>query len=194
MIGESNNGTNFPLNLLITDRQVSKLLKAFANNSSTNIKLSKTQLYKVEQSGKIFPRILRPLLKTGIPLMKNVTKPLAKSVLIRSSLTASASATEAGIYKKILGPGSPSDVVQRITTLIIWNKEIKDMKIVKSLEEYSLLIGGVSKTIENEATEQNRAFLSMLWGTLSARLLDNLLIGKNTIRAGKGTIRARQDV
>ena len=49
MIGESNNGTNFPQNLLITDRQVSKLLKAFANNSSTNIKLSKTQLYKVEQ-------------------------------------------------------------------------------------------------------------------------------------------------
>ena len=49
--------------------------------------------------------------------MKNVPKPLAKSVLIPSRLTASA--TEAGIYKKILGPGSPSDLVKRITTLII---------------------------------------------------------------------------
>ena len=51
------------------------------------------------QSGGFFGRLLGPLLKTGLPLMKNVTKPLAKSVLIPLGLTAAASAADAGIYK-----------------------------------------------------------------------------------------------
>ena len=42
-----NNETNFPHELLITDRQVSSFLKSFANNSSTDINLSKTQLSKM---------------------------------------------------------------------------------------------------------------------------------------------------
>ena len=58
------------------------LRKAFANYLSTHIKLSKTQLSKVIQSGVFLSRILGPLLKTGLPLMKNVIKPLAKSDLI----------------------------------------------------------------------------------------------------------------
>ena len=49
MIG--NNETNFPHVLLLTGRQISSLRKAFANNSSTDIKLSKTQLSKIIQSG-----------------------------------------------------------------------------------------------------------------------------------------------
>ena len=48
---------------------------------------------------------LGPLLKTGLPLIKNVIKPFAKSVLIPLGLTAAASAAEAGIHKKILGSG-----------------------------------------------------------------------------------------
>ena len=52
------------------------------------------------QSGGFFGRLLGPLLKTGLPLMKNVTKPLAKSVLIPLGLTAAASAADAGIRKK----------------------------------------------------------------------------------------------
>ena len=75
MIGE--NETNFPHKLL-TNRQVSNLRKAFANHLSTDIKLSKTQLSKIIQSG----RLLSPLLKTGLPLIKNVNKPLAKIFLI----------------------------------------------------------------------------------------------------------------
>ena len=67
------------------------------------------------------------------------------------------------------------------------------MKIVKSREESGLLIKGVSETIKNEAKEQKRGFLSMLLGTLGASLLGNLLTGKVTIRAGKGTIRAGQN-
>ena len=76
------NETNFPHQLLLTNRQVSNICKAFANNSSIDIKLSKTQLSKMIQSGGFLGRLLGPSLKTGLPLTKNVSKPLAKSVLI----------------------------------------------------------------------------------------------------------------
>ena len=79
------------------------LRKAFAINSSANIKVSKTQLHKIRQSGGYLGRILGPLLKTGLPLMKNVLKPLAKSVLILLELTAAVSATDASLHKKIFG-------------------------------------------------------------------------------------------
>ena len=98
----SNDETNFPHKLLLTDRQVSSLRKSFANNSSTDIKLSKTQLSKMIQSGEFLSRLLRPLLKTGLSLIKKVIKPLAKtiSVLIPLGLTAAASAADAGIHEK----------------------------------------------------------------------------------------------
>ena len=76
------------------------LRKAFANYLSTDIKLSKTQLSKMMQSGGFLGRLLGPLLKTGLPLIKNVIKPLAKSVLIPLRLTAAVSAADAGIHKK----------------------------------------------------------------------------------------------
>ena len=81
-----------------------------------------------------------------------------------------------------------------MTTLIISNEEVHNiMKIIKSLEESSLSIKGVSKTIKNEAKEQKRGFLRMLLVTLGDILLGNLLTAKGTIRAGEGTIRAGQD-
>ena len=64
------NETNFPHKLLLTDRQVSSLRKSFANNSSAEIKLPKTQLSKMIQSGGFLSRLLGPLLKTGLPLIK----------------------------------------------------------------------------------------------------------------------------
>ena len=79
VVGDSNYENSFSHKLLLTNTQVSKLRKAFGNGSSANIKLSKTQLHKIEQSGGFLGRILGPLIKTGLPLMKNV-KPLAKSV------------------------------------------------------------------------------------------------------------------
>ena len=100
MIGDSNDRSNFPLELLLTDRQVSNIREAFSNNSSADIKLSKTQLSKMIQSGGFLGRLLGPLLKTGLPLISNVIKPLAKSVLILLGLTAAASAADAGIHKK----------------------------------------------------------------------------------------------
>ena len=84
------NETNFPRQLLLTNRQVSNLGKSFANHLSADIKLSKTQLSKMIQSGGFLGSLLGPLLKKGLPLIKNVIKPLAKSVLIILGLTAAA--------------------------------------------------------------------------------------------------------
>ena len=98
MIGD--NEANFPHELLPTDRQVSNLRKSFANNSSTDIKLSKTQLSKIIQSGGFLGRLLGPLLKTGLTLIKNIIKPLAKSVLIPLGLTAAVLVADAGTHKK----------------------------------------------------------------------------------------------
>ena len=103
MIG--NNETNFPRKLLLTNRQVTNLRKAFANHSSADIKLSKTQLSKMIQSGGFLGRLLGPLLKKGLPLIKTVIKPLAKSVLIQLGLTAAVSAADAGIHKKYQDQG-----------------------------------------------------------------------------------------
>ena len=189
IVGNSNDDTNFPHELLLTSRKVDNICKAFAKNTSTDIKLSKTQLSKMTQSGGFLGKLLGPLLKTGLPLMKSVIKPLAKSVLIPLGLTAAASAADAGIHKKILGSGHNN------TTLIISNDEMGDiLKIVKSPEDSGILLKGVSETNQPEAKEQRGGFLSMLLGTLGASLLGDVLSkclsGKGVIRAGEGTIRA----
>ena len=100
MVGNSNDNANFPYEILLTNRQIENIRKAFANHLSTDFKLSNTQLSKMIQSGGFLGRLLGPLLKTGLPLMKSVIKPLAKSVLIPLGLTAAASAADAGIHKK----------------------------------------------------------------------------------------------
>ena len=103
------------------------------------------------QSGGFLGKLLGPLLRTGLPLMKSVIKPLAKSVLIPLGLTAAASAADAGIHKKILGSGSDHNN----TILIISDDEMDDiLKMVKSLEDSGVLLKGASETIQNEAKEQ----------------------------------------
>ena len=174
----------------MTNRQVSNLRKAFAKNTSTYIKLSKTQLSKFVQSGGFLGRLLGPLLTTGLPLMKSVIKPLAKSVLLPLELTAAASTADAGIHKKILGSGHNNN-----TTLIISNDEMYDfLKMVKYLEDSGVLLKGVSETIQNEAKDKKGGFLSMLLDTLGAFLLGDILTknlsGKGKIRAGEGKIKA----
>ena len=117
MIGNSNDKSNSLHELLLTNRQVANLREASANNSSTNIKLSKNQLSRMIQSGQFLGILLGPLLKTGLPLIKSVIKPLPKSVLIPLVSTASASAADSGIHKKNLGSGT--------TTLIKSNDEME---------------------------------------------------------------------
>ena len=109
-------------------------------------------MHKIGQSGGFLGRLLGLLLKTGLILIGNVLKPLAKSILIPLQLTAPASATDAAIHKKMFGSGT--------TTLIISNEEMNDiMKIINSLKESGLLIKSVSGTIKNEAKEQKDRFL-----------------------------------
>ena len=196
MIGDSNDKSNFSHKLLLTNRQVSSIRKAFANNSSVDIKFnSKVQLSKMIQSGGFLGKLLAPLLKTRLPLMKSIITQLAKSVLILLGLTAAASAADAGIHKIILGSDNN-------TTLIISNKDMDDLiKIVKSLEDSGLLLKGITESVQNERKEQKGRFLSMLLGTLSASLLGNLLTGKGAFQAtiivnkkGKGIHRAGEGI
>ena len=183
MVSNSNDNTNFPLELLLINRQVANIRKAFANHSSIDIKLSKTQLSKMIQSGAFLGNLLGklagPLMKVAMPLAKNVLAPLESS--------AAMSAIDGSIKKKMLGSGA--------TTLIISNDEMDDiLKIAKSLENSGVLLKGVSETIQHEAKEQRGGFLGMLLVTLGASLLGDVLskglFGKGVIRAGEGTIRA----
>ena len=181
MVGNSDDETNFPHKLLLTNRQTYSLRKAFNNHTSADIKFSKAQLTKTQEGG--FFKFLLLLLKSGLPLLKSVVKPLG---MLR--LTAAATATDATINKKILGPGN-------YTTLIISNDDMQDiLKIVKSLEDCGILLNGITETVKNEVKEQKGGFLSMLLGTLGASLLGHLLTknlsGRGVIRAGEGTIRA----
>ena len=94
------NGNDLTHELLLTTKQKTKIRNAFNSNMSTDLKLSKAQINKIIQSGGFLSKLLGPLFKTGLPLIKNVIKPLAKSVLIPLGLTAAASAADAGIHKK----------------------------------------------------------------------------------------------
>ena len=99
MVGNSNDETNFPHKLLLTNRQTLSLREAYNNHTSADIKFSKAQLTKM-QKGR-FLKFLMPLLKSGLPLLTSVVKPLGML-----GLTAAASATDAAINKKILGSGN----------------------------------------------------------------------------------------
>ena len=157
------NGNNLPHELLLTTRQTTKLRNAIEDNMSTDKKLSKAQLSKIIQSGEFLGKILGPILKTRLPLLKSIIKPL---VLL--GLTAASSVIDAGVQKKMYGFGT--------TTLVISNEEMNDiMKIVQALEDSNILLKGVTKTIKNETKEQKGGFLSMLLGTLGASLLGDLL-------------------
>ena len=165
MVSNSNDNTNFPHELLLTNRQVANIRKVFANHSSIDIKL--------------LGKLAGPLMKVAMPLVKNVLAPLG--------LSAAMSAIDGSIKKKMLGSGK--------TTFIISNDEMDDfLKIVKSLENSGVLLKGVSETIQHEAKEQRGGFLGILLGTLGASLLGDVLSkglsGKGVIRAGEGTIRA----
>ena len=96
MVSNSNDNANFPHELLLTNRQVANIREAFAKNTSTDIKLSKTQLSKIIQSGgflgKLLGKLAGPLMKVAMPLAKNVLAPL--------ELSAAMSAINGSIKKK----------------------------------------------------------------------------------------------
>ena len=166
--------------MLLTTRQNTKLRNALNSNSATNIKLNKTQIKKIIQSGgflgKLLSKLAGPLMKVAVPLAKNVLAPLG--------LTAAMSAIDGSIQKKIHGSG---------VKLIIEQEDMYDiMKIIKAVENSGILLKGVSKTIKNETKEQIGGFLSMLLGTLGASLLGNFLSGgKGIVRAGERSVASK---
>ena len=119
--------------------------------------------------------------------MKNVLKPLAKSVLTPLGITAVALARYVTLQSCMV-------------TVIISNEKINDIMKIVNLEESGLLIQGVSETnkvsetIKNEAKKQKQkqkqkeVFLGMLLSTLSTTLLGNILTGKRAITAGEGKL------
>ena len=160
------NGNNLPHPLLLTTRQTTKLRNAIEDNLLTDIKLSKTQISKIIKSGGFLGKILDPLLKAGLTLLKSVIKPLGLLVLTAASL-----AINAGVLKKRYGSGK--------TTLVISNEEMNDiMKIVQVLENSNILLKDVTQTIKNETKEQKGRFLSMLQGSLGGSFFGDLLTKK----------------
>ena len=136
--------SSLPHELLLTKRQTTKLRNAFENNISTDIKLSETHIFKTIQSGRILGLLLGkikdPLIKVAVPLAQNILAPLG--------ITASPSAIDSGIQKKLHG--------SETTTAIISNKEMNDMiKIVPALKDSNTLLKGIIKRIEKETVEQN---------------------------------------
>ena len=134
-------GYNLPYDL--TTRQKTQPRNAFNNNMSTDLKLSRAQIYKIVQCRGFLASLLR---KLAGPLMK-VAIPLAKIFLAPLGITAAASAIDAGYQKKMHG--------SRTTTLIISNEEMNNiMKIVQALDDSNVLLKGVIKKIKNGTKEQ----------------------------------------
>ena len=116
------NKDELPHELLLTTRQNTKLRNAINNNLATDIKLSKSQIKKLIQSGgflgKLLSKLAGPLMKVAMPLAKNVLAPLG--------LTAAMSAIDGSIQQKIHGSG---------VKLIIEQEDMNDiMKIIEALE------------------------------------------------------------
>ena len=118
LMKNSNDETNFPYKLLLTNTQVSKICKAFANGSSVNIKFSKTQMSKIEQLG----GVLR-----GIPIFGNILSSLAKKATdIARNLAKNFIDKQIDRFNKEYITGSG---------ITLTNNEIKYiMKVVNSLE------------------------------------------------------------
>ena len=146
------NKDELPHKLLLTSRQNTKLRNAIKNNLATDIKLSKAQIKKLIQSGRLLGKLLT---KLAGPLMK-VAMPLAENVLAPLGLTTGMSAIDGSIQKKIHGLG---------IKLIIEQEDMNDiMKIIEVLENSGILLKGVSKTIENETKEQREGYLRYAFG------------------------------
>ena len=141
-------GNDLPHELLLRTRQKAKLRNAFNNNISTDLKISKAQIFQILQCGGFLDSLLSklacPLMKAAILLAKNFSAPL--------KITAAVSVIDTWIQKKIHGSGT--------TALIISNEEMNDiMEIAQALEDFNILLKGVTKTIENKTKEQKGGFL-----------------------------------
>ena len=137
-------GNNLPQELLLATRQKNKLRNAFENNMSTDIKLSKTQISKIIQSGGSLGSLLS---KIAGPLMK-VTVPIAKKILALLGITAAVSAIDIGIQKKTHSSGTTMPIISVKKLMTQWEL----FKLLK------ILIFLWKETIENEIKEKKGEF------------------------------------
>ena len=114
-------------------------------------------MHKIKQSGGFLRRILGPLLKTGLPLIGNALKPLAKSVLMPLQLTAAASAVDATIHNKMFGHYKCLNIIYGI------KKYFDIIKISKTLEESGILIKDVSQIIEAKEQQWRKRTKRMIY-------------------------------
>ena len=139
--------------LFLTTGQTTKIRNAFTNNMSIDIKLTKTQISQIIQSGGSLGSWLASL---GRKALKNVDIPLARDSLpgLLSNLTSSAISVEKKLSKEF--------------TLLISNEDMNDIiKIIKSLEDSSVLIDGVTKTVKDEIKKTRRWISWTFFSTFS---------------------------
>ena len=172
-IRSSNDETNFPHKLLLTDAQVSKIRKAFANGSSANVKFSKTQLPKMVKSGGFvhFTSNENPFIKAAdgtVSLADSYVKELAKRGFENDNFVDAGLSLLGKMIKKgilsIMGSG-----------IALANNEIKYiMKVIKSLENRGILLKGTTRKI----TSQEGRFLNFPRPLMTAGLplMKNVLI------------------
>ena len=131
-------GKDLPHELLLTTRLKTRLRNTFNNNMSTDLKVSRAEIFKIIQSagflGSFLSKLAGPLMKVAVPLAKNILAPLGN--------TTGAPVIDAGIQKKIYGSGT--------TILIISNKNTNGIiKAVQVLEDSNILFKGVTEKIKN---------------------------------------------
>ena len=174
--------------LISATRETTKIRNAFANNISTDIKLSKARISKVIQSDGSFGSWLANLEKQTLT---NVTLPLARDSLsgLVSNLTSSAINK---FDKKISGKGAVR--AGQGFTLFISKEDINDIiEFIKSLEDSGVLTDGVTETVKHEIKKQEGGFLGALLAALVASLVQPVISsvvkgisGRGVRRAGRG--------
>ena len=183
MISNTANEVNFLHKSVLTNGKIPSLCKTFTYNLSANMKLSTTHFSKKIHVGECPGINIGTLMKAGLPLIKNIIKPLAKSLPVPLRLTAAAPPPDASFLQIIL--------VSRTTPLTISNKEKEDIKkIIRYFEEFDLLIHYVSKRIKNETSEEKGGFLGTLLCRLDTSLLVTMLTRKGVIKTGERVIQA----
>ena len=132
-----NDKFNFSYKLLLTDTQVSKICKAFANGSSANIKFSKTQLSKIVYSGGVL---------WDMPVLGNILSSMAKKGTVIAK----------NLEKKILDKQMDQFNQEYITGsgVTLTNNEIKDIiKVIRSLEKRGILLNETKRKIASQKGE-----------------------------------------
>ena len=135
--------------------------------------------------------LLDPLMRVGLPLMKNILMLLVKNVFVPLEFKGSSVNHRCSCSKEKFWIGMCHSDIARQSTLITLNEEIRIIiEIVKFLEQFRVLINSASEIIKSEAVEQEFGFFSKLLNILSISLLESILADKGVIRAGEGVVEA----